>query len=94
MAYEIETWKRDGAKGESRVHCVRPKNLEDAAAIFAAMNTRGLARITLARSGTSVIWDIWRSPKRDHELDADLRTFRDIRKDFRAKTRQAIPQVA
>lgn len=87
MAYEIETWVRDGVKGECRRHVVRPKNLEDAAAIFAVIDTAGLARVTMARSGSSVIWDLWQSDDRDIELDANLRTFDDIRTNPRPKRR-------
>lgn len=87
MAYEIETWKRDGARGEYRVHVVRVRNLEDAAATFATMGTSRLARITMARSGTDTIWDLWRADDRDTDLDAETRTFDDIRTYPRAKRR-------
>ena len=79
MAYELELWKRDGAKGECREHVVRVPSLESAKQTFEAARREGIARITLARSGTSVIWDLWRAEDRDTELDAQERTLEDIR---------------
>lgn len=88
MAYEIKTWERDGLRGESRVLGIRVRNLKGAVAIFACLATQGLARITMAQSGTSTFWDLWRSPDRDIELDADIRTFDDLRANPRPKRRE------
>ena len=76
MAYEIEGWERDGARGESRFYCVRVRNLAEARSIFESVPLR--ARITL-RDTRGRIWDLLRSKNRDKELDTQLRTLEDAR---------------
>lgn len=81
MAYEIESWTRSpGAKGEERHRVWRIRNIMSGVdAMALALQDRGICRITLARTGSETIWDLWRSEGRDQELDASMRDLKNLR---------------
>ncbi len=81
MAYEIESWTRSpGSKGEERHRAWRIRNLEHGREILAlALKDRGLSRVTLARTGSECIWDLWRHTDRDQELDASMRSLTNLK---------------
>lgn len=80
MAYEIESWLRAPNKGEERLRSWRIRNLQQGQDILKlARKDHGLCRITLARTGSEYIWDLWRSEDRDQELDASVRQLENLR---------------
>lgn len=81
MAYEIESWTRSpGSNSEERHRTWRIRNLEHGREILAlALKDRGLSRVTLARTGSGSIWDLWRHEDRDQELDASMRSLTNLK---------------
>ena len=88
MAYIIETWEADFPRGEFRVKMIPVTTLAQAVPVYDALPKSGLARITLARTGTTVIWDLYRGASRDMALDAPQRSLEPV-KPLPEKRRQA-----
>lgn len=80
MTYDVQSWTRcisgsgETLRGEEALRMVRVRHFEHVRKVMhLLMHDFSVCRVTLTRPGSATVWDLYRYPGRDVELDNSLR---------------------